>query len=99
MEEIKCPECGASEYYKSGIRKFAKPPYEKQQYKCKNCGRLFYLREEKPKTGIDPDKPSTWRQRTFRSPPDLDEFIDQDSVPFQYRVEAFFRKLYKKEKK
>ncbi len=96
MEDIKCPECGATEYYKSGIREFKKPPHARQQYKCKNCGRRFYFID---KSSIDEKKPtSTWRQRTFRSPPDLDELIDNDPLPFQYRVEEFFRKLYRKEK-
>ncbi len=46
MEQVipKCPDCGSLHVVKTGFG-VVKPRNKKQRYKCRDCGRTFYLEE------------------------------------------------------
>ena len=46
MEQVipRCPDCGSLHVVKTGFG-VVRPGDKKQRYKCRDCGRTFYLEE------------------------------------------------------
>ena len=94
MSEISCPSCQSQEIRKAGILRRKKLP-DRQQYQCKECKRVFVLESAKPGPEIIINGGIvSWKQRIFRSAPDLDSCIDADSESFQKIVDSCLRQRY-----
>ncbi len=50
--EIKCTKCGVSNYYKTGFS-WRNGKRDVQRYRCRNCGKVFVLRDNPMKEGSD----------------------------------------------
>ncbi len=45
MAEEKCPYCGSQHIVKKGFSE-VRPGRKKQRWKCRDCAKTFYLKEE-----------------------------------------------------
>ena len=96
QNQITCPVCRSTDYRKAGILRRKKLP-ERQQYQCKACNRVFVLEISKPGPAvvvINGGSSVNWKQRTYRSAPELDAYIDNDTESFQSIVESCLRQKY-----
>lgn len=99
LNPISCPACRSQRIRKAGILR-RKKMSERQQYQCKCCFRVFVLETSKPGPDvgtviISGGSSTRWKQRTFRSAPDLDPYIDRDPESFQKIVDRCLRRRYK----
>lgn len=101
--EVKCPDCKSEEIRRHGFLRRKKVPI-RQIYQCKVCSRQFTLEQysnpgpkPEPLTSATNKKrlKATWKQRSFRSRPDLDPYIDADPESFQVIVDRYLRRRYK----
>jgi transposase-like protein len=86
-----CPRCQGASSIKAGFYK--SDILIKQRYRCGKCQKTFSnIGRNQCKAPEEISK--NWKQRIFRTPPELNSFIECDRESFQKIVENLLKQRY-----